>query len=77
MKRIRTADRARAALGDHVGDPVRGVGGHVRDQRAAFGAEGVEEAAQRLRVPAGRGPDQRAGVVVDHDRHSVESKLSS
>ena len=29
MKRVGTADRGRAALGHHVGDPVRGVGGHV------------------------------------------------
>jgi hypothetical protein len=66
MKRVGAADRVRAAVGHHVGDPVRGVGGHVRDQRGPLGAEGVEEPSQGGRVATRRGPDQVAGVVVDH-----------
>ena len=71
MKRVRTADRGRAALGHHVGDPVRGVGGHVRDLRTPLGAQRVEKPAQRLRVAARRGPHQPATVVVDHHRQVV------
>ena len=45
MKRVGTADRGRAALGHHVGDPVRGVGGHVGDC-TPLGAQRVEKPAQ-------------------------------
>ena len=38
--------------------------------RGAVGAEGVEERVHGLGVPAGRGPHQLAGVVVD-DHHDV------
>jgi hypothetical protein len=66
MKRIRTADRARAPLGDHVGDPVRGVGGHVRDQLAAFGAQRIEEAAQYVVSRTSTRPQvDSAGVLAD------------
>ena len=67
MKRVRAAHRVRTAFGDHRGDPVRAVGGHVGDLPAALGAQGGEEPAQRLLVPAGGGPDQVPGVMVDHD----------
>jgi hypothetical protein len=57
-----------AAAGERVGDP----GGRIRADQAELGravlAERVEEAVQRGLVMAGRGPDQPAGVVVDHHR---------
>ena len=42
MKRIRAADRGRAALGDHVADPVRGIGGHMGDLGGPLDTQGVE-----------------------------------
>ena len=68
MKRIGTADRGRAALGDHVGDPVRGVGGDMGDLRAPLGAQRVEKPPQGGGVAARCGPHQPAAVVVDHHR---------
>jgi len=66
MKRIGAADRVRTPVGDHGGDPVRAVGGHVRDLRATLWPERVEEAGQGGLVPARRGPHQPTRVVVDH-----------
>src|SRR5262249_38256140 len=66
VERVRTADRVAAAGVDHVGDPVGAVGGHVRDGRAPLVAGQVEEPVQGGLVAARRGPDQPAGVVVDH-----------
>ena len=54
-----------AAAGDDVGDPVRTVGGDVGDLAAPLLTEGVEEALEGGLVPAGGGPDQPTGVVVD------------
>ena len=71
MKRIGTADRGRAALGDHVGDPVRGVGGDMGDLRTPLGAQRVEKPPQGGGVAARRGPHQPATVVVDHHRQVV------
>src|SRR5690606_21894356 len=64
---VGAAHRVRAPLGDHGADPVRAVGGDVGDQGGAFLTEGVEEPFQGGLLPAGRGPHQPAGVVVDHD----------
>ena len=68
MKRIRTADRGRAPLGHHIGDPVRGVGRHMGDLRAPLRPQGVEKPAQRLGVAPWGSPHQPATVVVDHHR---------
>jgi hypothetical protein len=57
-----------AARRDRVGDPVGGVGADQAELGRALGAERVEEAVQGGLVMAGRGPDQPAGVVVDHHR---------
>ena len=54
MERVGTADRGRAAFGHHVGDPVRGVGGHVGDLRTPLGARARRRtgAGWRCRGPA-------------------------
>jgi hypothetical protein len=57
-----------AARRDRVGDPGGGVGADQAELGRAVLAERVEEAVQRGLVMAGRGPDQPAGVVVDHHR---------
>jgi hypothetical protein len=57
-----------AARRDGVGDPVGGVRADQAELARAVLAERVEEAVQRGLVMAGRGPDQPAGVVVDHHR---------
>ena len=51
VKRVGTADRGRAALGHHVGDPVRGVGRHMGDLRAPLGARASKN---RRRVAVSR-----------------------
>ncbi len=68
MKRIRTSDRGRTTRGDHVGNPVRRVGGHMRNLGAALGTQRVEKPPQGGGVAARRGPHQPATVVVDHHR---------
>lgn len=68
MERIRTADRTWAALGDHVGDPVRGISGHMGDLRGALSAQRIEEPPQGGGVTARRGPRQPTRVVIDHHR---------
>jgi hypothetical protein len=77
VKRVRTTDRGRAALGHHVGDPVRSISGHMGDLRSALSAERIEEPPQGGGVAARRGPHQPTRVVIDDHRDSVESKLSS
>ena len=47
-------------------DPERAVGRHVGDQGGALLTEGVEEPLQGGLPPAGCGPHQPPGVVVDH-----------
>lgn len=67
MKRIRAAHRV-LAVGLHgVGDPVGCIGRNVGDLGAAVLAEQLEEAVQRGLVAAHAGPEEPAGVVVDHD----------
>ncbi len=68
MKRIGAADRGRATLGDHIGDPVRRVGGHMGDLGGPLGAQGIEKPAQGGGVTPWGGPHQSAAVVVDHHR---------
>ena len=58
--------RVAAAAGDHGADPVRAVGTDVGDQVAALLTEGIEEPLQSGLLPAGCGPHQPAGIVVDH-----------
>ena len=62
---VGAADRVGAVVGDHSADPVRTVGGDVGDLAAPLLTEGVEEALEGGLVPAGGGPDQPTGVVVD------------
>jgi hypothetical protein len=66
MKRVGAAHRVRTPARDHGADPVRAVGTDVGDLGAALLAEGVEEPLQGGLLPAGCGPHQPAGVVVDH-----------
>ncbi|KDM94684.1 hypothetical protein EE54_13630 [Mycobacterium tuberculosis] len=46
MKRIGALNRIRAALGDHVSDPVRGIGRNVSNLGGPLSAQGIEEQAQ-------------------------------
>ena len=55
------------ALGDRPGDPGGHVGRDQFDLFAALFAERVEEREHGLAVPAGRGPHQPAGVMVNDD----------
>ena len=68
MERICTTDRGQAALGDHVSDPVRGIGRDMSDQGTAVCAQRVEEPPQGGGVAARRRPHQPAAVVIDHHR---------
>jgi hypothetical protein len=72
---IRAAHRLRGSVGDHDADPLGCVGRHVRQLPGTPGAEGVEEGVHGLLVPAGRGPDQASGVVVDHDGEVLVAPL--
>lgn len=65
VERVGAAHRGRAAFAHHGLDPVRGIGGHMRDQCAAMLAELVEEAAEHGLGAALRGPHQPTGVMVD------------
>ena len=56
-----------AALADRSGDPRGHVAGDELDLVAALFAEQIQELLDRLAVPAGAGPHQPAGVVVDDD----------
>ena len=75
VKRVGTADRLGAARGDHVDDPAGGIGRDVGDLSTPIRSQRVEEPVQGRVVAAGRGPDQPAAVVVDHDRDVVVSAL--
>ena len=68
VERVGAQDGGGTAGRDHPGDPGGRVGADQPDLLATLGTKRVEEAAQRRRVVAGRGPHQPAGVVVDHHR---------
>ncbi|CKR39914.1 Uncharacterised protein [Mycobacterium tuberculosis] len=68
MKRIGALNRIRAALGDHVSDPVRGIGRNVSNLGGPLSAQGIEEQAQGGLVVARGGPHQPAAVVIDDHR---------
>lgn len=67
VERVRAAHRVHAPLGDHFGGPVRRIGRHVGDRRAALRADQVEEPLQGGLVPTWSGPDQPPTVVINHD----------
>ena len=67
VERVGAADRLRASLGDDLADPGRTIGTDVGDLGTAFGPQCVEERPHGRLVPSDAGPDQAAGVVVDHD----------
>jgi hypothetical protein len=67
MEGVRAAHRCGASSGNDRGDPVGGIGTDVGDLRAPVFTEEVEERLQGCLVPPRCGPDQAAGVVVDHD----------
>jgi hypothetical protein len=73
--RVRALHGVGAAFAHHRGDPVGRVGADVGDLGGPFVAEGVEEPPQGRFVPPGRGPHQRAGVVIDHDHQVAVAAL--
>ncbi len=64
MKRIQAPHRLRGPLGDHRGDPLGGVGGHVGQLLGPLFTQGVEERPHHLLVTALAGPYQPARVMV-------------
>ena len=68
VERVGAPDRVRAVQGDLIGDPLCRVSPDVSDRCATALTQGGEEAVEGLAVPSRGGPDQAAGVVVDHDR---------
>src|SRR6476661_3037345 len=75
VERVGAADRYRAAVLHHGGDPVRPVSGDMGDQLRPVGSQPVEEALQSGLVLPGRGPHQPARIVVDHDRQVLVATL--
>jgi hypothetical protein len=71
VERVGPADGAGAGAGHDRGDPLRAIGRHVGDRRAAFRAERVEESLQGGHVLARCGPHQSPGVVID-DHHQEQ-----
>src|SRR5690242_21816785 len=66
MERVQAQHRLRGPLGDDVVDPPGAVGGDVGQLGGAVGAEVVEEPPEGLLRAVLPGPDQSAGVVIDH-----------
>ena len=65
---VHAPDGVRAPVADRQGDRFGHVAGHQLDLLATIFAEQVQELLDRLAIPAGGGPDEPAGVVVDYDR---------
>jgi len=65
------------ASGDHERDPFGRIGADQGDLRATLGTQAVEELLQRLPIPAGVGPQQDTGVVVnDHSEVLVAALVT-
>lgn len=66
MERVGDTDRVRGVLGDDGVDEVGPISRDVSDQGGPLGPQGLEERRDRGLVATWRGPQQRAGVVIDH-----------